>query len=87
MRVSFLVGAVVIIFIVLPLIGLFLGSGLIKIVAQAVLSAVLILAIIGTGVFGYICVKAQAKKWGAGLMAVAIICLVVILLMWRILPL
>ena len=87
MRVSFLVGAVVIIFIVLPLIGLFLGSGLIKIVAQAVLSAVLILAIIGTGVFGYICVKAQARKWGAGLIVVAIICLVVILLMWRILPL
>ena len=87
MRVSFLLSAVVIIFILLPLIGFFLGGGLIKMAAQTVLSAVLILAFVATGIFGYICVKAQARKWGVGLIIVAIICLLAILLIWRILPL
>ncbi len=86
MRVSFMLGAVVVIFIALPLIGFFFAGGLIKMASQIVLSAVLALALAGTGVFGYICVKAQARKWGTGLIVVAIICLLAILMIWRILP-
>ncbi|MFH1822059.1 MAG: hypothetical protein ABH852_06480 [Methanobacteriota archaeon] len=82
MRVSFLLGAVIILAIILPLIGLVFGSGLIRAAAQVVLTTVLILSIGATSIFGYICMKAQARKWGAGLIIIAVVCLLVIFLIW-----
>jgi len=89
MRVSYLIGTVILLVIVLPLIGLVLGTGSIRTIAQIILTIVLALAIGATGVFGYICIKAQARKWGVGLILVAIICLLLIFVIWtgKILPL
>lgn len=77
-----LAGAVLLI-IVLPIIALtdYFGS-LAKLIGQIVLSIVLILALIGSGLFGYICIKAQARKWGAGLFVIAALCVVVIYWLW-----
>jgi hypothetical protein len=82
MRISYLLSTVILLVIVLPLIGLVFGDGLVRLAAQIILTVVLILAIAATGVFGYICLKAQAKKWGVGLIVVAIICLLVIFIIW-----
>lgn len=75
-------GAVLLI-IVLPIIALtnYFGS-LARLIGQIVLSIMLILAIIGSGLFGYICFKAQAKKWGAGLFLATALCIVVIYWLW-----
>ena len=82
MRLSILFGAVVVLAVILPLIGLAFGTGLIRMAAQIVLTLVLLVVIGATGVFGYICIRAQAKKWGAGLILVAIVCLLVIFWIW-----
>lgn len=66
---------------VLPIIAL-TYSGWVRLVGQIVLSIVLILALIGSGLFGYICIKAQARKWGAGLFVIAALCVVVIYWLW-----
>jgi len=75
-----LTGAVLLI-IVLPIIAL-TYSGWVRLVGQIVLSILLILALIGSGLFGYICLRAQAKKWGAGLFIIAALCIVVIYWVW-----
>lgn len=49
---------------------------LLLLIGKVVLGIVLILAIIGSGLFGYICFKAQARKWGVGLFVVAVLCVV-----------
>jgi len=41
---------------------------------KIIFGALLILIILGTGIFGYIAWRAQARKWGAGLLAIAAIC-------------
>jgi len=82
MKVTYLLGAVIIIAIILPLIGLLFGTGLVKTAAQIVLTLVLIVAMGATGVFGYICIKAQARKWGIGLIIIAVVCLLIIFWMW-----
>lgn len=75
-------GAIILI-IVLPLIAFtdYFGS-LGKTIGQIVISIVLILGLIGTGLFGYICFKAQAKKWGAGLFVIAVLCIIAIYWVW-----
>jgi len=77
-----LAGAVALI-IVIPIIVLtdYFGP-LARLIGQIVLSIVLILALIGSGLFGYICIKAQARKWGAGLFVAATLCIVVIYWIW-----
>ena len=82
MRLSILFGAVVVLAVILPLIGLVFGTGLIRMAAQTILTLVLLVVIGATGVFGYICIRAQAKKWGAGLILVAIVSLLVIFWIW-----
>jgi len=82
MRASILLGVIIVIFVILPIIGLAFFEDWIKTVSQIVLSAVLILVTAGTGVFGYICIKAQAKKWGIGLIIVAVLCLLAIFWIW-----
>ena len=86
MRVTYLLGAVIVLVGILPLMGFLFGTGLIKTAAQIVLTIVLILAIGATGIFGYICIKAQARKWGVGLIVVAVVCLLIIFWIWGLLP-
>ncbi len=69
--------------IILPLValgGYFVDIA--RLIGQIVLSIVLILAIVGTGLFGYICIRAQARKWGAGLFVVAALCVLAIYYVW-----
>ena len=77
-----LVGLVILV-IVLPVIALtnYFGS-LGRLIGQIVLSIVLILAIIGSGLFGYIFFKAQAKKWGVGLFLAAVLCIIITYWLW-----
>ena len=82
MRLSLLLVAVVVLAVLLPLAGLILGTGWIRMAAQIILTLVLVVVIGATGIFGYICIKAQARKWGAGLILVAILCLLAIFLIW-----
>ncbi len=85
MRITYLLGTVIILVIILPLIGLLFGSGLVRTVAQIVLTIVLILVIGATGLFGYICIKAQARKWGVGLVIIAVLCLLIVIWIWGLL--
>lgn len=75
-----LAGAIILI-IVLPIIAL-TQSGWVQLAGQIVLSIVLILALIGSGLFGYICFRAQAKKWGAGLFVIVALCIISIYWLW-----
>ena len=43
-------------------------------IIKIVLGIILLLIIAGSGLFGYICFKAQARKWGAGCFAVLALC-------------
>ena len=83
MRSWLILAGVIILIIVLPIIALtgYFGS-LARLIGQIVLTIVLILAIAGTGLFGYICIKAQARRWGGGLFAVAALCIVAIYWLW-----
>jgi hypothetical protein len=77
-----LAGALILI-IVLPVIALTDAFGYWPmIIGKIVLSIMLILALIGSGLFGYICIKAQARKWGAGLFMAVALCIVVIYWLW-----
>lgn len=82
MRTAYLLGIIVFLLIVLPLLGFFFGGGWIKLIAQIILTLVLVVIIGATGIFGYICIKAQARKWGVGLILVAIICLLIVFWLW-----
>ncbi|MGC8816288.1 MAG: hypothetical protein ACP5PX_00495 [Candidatus Hadarchaeum sp.] len=82
MRTTYLLGIIIFLVVVLPLVGLIFGVGWIRLAAQIILTIVLVVVIGATGVFGYICIKAQARKWGAGLILVAIICLLLIFWLW-----
>ncbi|MBC7218527.1 MAG: hypothetical protein H5T49_00105 [Hadesarchaea archaeon] len=82
MRTTYLLGIIVFLAVVLPLIGFFFSGGWIKLIAQIILTIVLAVVIGATGIFGYICIKAQARKWGAGLILVAIICLLLVFWLW-----
>ncbi len=69
--------------IILPVVALggYFGD-IARLIGQIVLTFALILGIIGTGLFGYICLKAQARKWGAGLVLIALLCIVTIYFVW-----
>jgi len=75
-----LVGAIILL-IILPIIAL-TQSGWVQLAGQIVLSIVLLLVLIGTGLFGYICFRARAKKWGAGLFVIALLCIIAIYWLW-----
>jgi len=69
-----MLSGVTVLLIVLPLIAMggYFGD-LAMWIGQVVLTIVLILGILATGLFGYICIRAQARKWGAGLLLVAVL--------------
>jgi hypothetical protein len=60
--------------------------GLVRGVGQVVLTIELGVLLVGAGIFGYICFRAQAKKWGAGLILVAVLCALLIYFVWAGLP-
>lgn len=39
-------------------------------IIKIVLGIILLLVVVGSALFGYICAKARAKKWGAGCFAI-----------------
>lgn len=49
---------------------------------QVVLTLELGVLLVGAALFGYICLRAQAKKWGACLVLVALLCALVIYTVW-----
>jgi hypothetical protein len=54
----------------------------VNLAGKIILTLDLLLVIGATGIFGYICMKAQARKWGAGLLAVAVLSAVGIYVVW-----
>jgi len=60
--------------------------GLVRGVGQVVLTIELGVLLVGAGISGYICFRAQAKKWGAGLILVAALCALLIYFVWAGLP-
>jgi uncharacterized membrane protein (DUF4010 family) len=69
--------------IVLPVVALggYFGE-LARLLGQVVLTIVLVLSIAATGLFGYICLRAQARKWGTGLILLAVLFVVITYLVW-----
>jgi len=81
LRIWLILAGAIILVTVLPIIALTQG-GWVQLAGQIVLSIVFILALIGCGLFGYICFKAQAKKWGAGLFVIVVLCIIAIYWLW-----
>ncbi|MFQ6130171.1 MAG: hypothetical protein ACE5OT_05145 [Candidatus Hadarchaeaceae archaeon] len=81
MRVQLLLAGAIILLIILPIIAL-TQSGWVRLAGQIVLSIVLLLALVGTGLFGYICFRARAKKWGVGLFVIALLCIIALYWLW-----
>lgn len=44
-------------------------------VGKILLGILLILIAVGSGFFGYICVRAEARKWAAGMFLITLLCL------------
>ncbi|MEM2874608.1 MAG: hypothetical protein QW567_01070 [Candidatus Hadarchaeales archaeon] len=83
MRGWILLGLIVVLLVVLPVISLTGVFGdLVRLVGQIVLTLVLIGLIAATGAFGYICIRAQAAKWGTGLLVISILFLLAIFWVW-----
>ncbi len=73
-----LIGAIIFL-VVLPIVALTEVFGSIaRLIGKVVLGILAVLAMIGSGLFGYICFKAQARKWGAGLFVIAVLCVIAI---------
>ena len=45
-------------------------------IIKVVLGLILILVMIGSALFGYICMKARARSWGAGCFVVTILTII-----------
>jgi hypothetical protein len=78
-----MLSGVTVLLIVLPLIAMggYFGD-MARLIGQVVLTIVLILGILATGLFGYICIRAQARKWGAGLLLAAVLLAIAIYWTW-----
>jgi hypothetical protein len=76
----------VLLLIVFPLYAVLALEDLPQLIGKIVLTGVLILVVGATGIFGYICIKAQARKWGAGLILLALLSIMAIYQLWIGLP-
>ncbi len=81
MRGMALIGIAAVLLIILPLVAL-TQTGIVRLIGQIVMTLVLLVILGGAGLFGYICLKAQARKWGTGLIVVAIISAIAIYVVW-----
>ena len=83
MRGWVILAGILVLIVILPIIALtgYFGE-LARLIGQVVLSIVLAIVLVGTGLFGYICMKAQARKWGTGLFVIAVLCLLAIFWVW-----
>lgn len=54
-------------------------------ILRIILGIVLIIVVVGTGLFGYIAWKAHVKKWSGGMFAIAALC--IFLFYWLVLGL
>jgi hypothetical protein len=52
-------------------------------IVKILLGLILLVIIAGSGLFGYICFKAQARKWGAACFGVVAVCIVLFYLLIR----
>lgn len=78
-----ILAGIAVLVVILPVIALtgYFGP-LAQTIGKVILTIVAILAMAGFGLFGYICIRAQARKWGAGLVVVAILCILLIFWLW-----
>jgi hypothetical protein len=78
-----ILSGIAVLLILLPLIAMggYFGD-LAKVIGQVVLTIVLVLGVVATGLFGYICIRAQARKWGAGLILLAVLFVILIYWVW-----
>lgn len=76
-----LLGILLAVLVALPTFAL-TQEGLVRIAGQVVWSIYLLLLAGGAGLFGYICIKAQALRWGTGLMAIGVLCLLATYYLW-----
>ncbi|MEM2878003.1 MAG: hypothetical protein QXG10_00395 [Candidatus Hadarchaeales archaeon] len=83
MRGWLILGAICVFVVILPIIALggYFGD-IARTVGQVVLTVVLLGLLVATGAFGYICIRAQAAKWGAGLVLIAVLCLLAVFWIW-----
>lgn len=83
MRGWLILAGVAVLLIILPLIAMggYFGT-LGRPIGQTVLTIMLIIGIMGAGIFGYICIRAQARKWGAGLILLAVLFVIAIYWVW-----
>ena len=75
MREWLILGGIVFLAVVLPIVASmgFFGETLVPI-GKGILAVLLVLILMPfTGIFGYICVKAQARKWGTSLLTIAVL--------------
>jgi hypothetical protein len=77
-----LIAIIAVVVVVLPLTALMTQNQTAILIGKIILTIDLIVAIVGTGVFGYICIRAQARKWGAGLVLIAVLAAIAIYVLW-----
>lgn len=75
-------GALLALLIILPSLAILLASGWVKLAGQIVLSIVFGLITAASLLFAYICIRAQARKWGAGLLLAAAVFAFLIYIIW-----
>lgn len=86
MKVWAAVGALFALLIILPALAIEFAGGWIKLAGQIVLSLVFALIAAACLLFSYICVRAKAGKWGAGLLVLAIIFIFGVYAIWAGVP-
>ena len=87
MRAWAIAGTILACLIVLPALAVVLASGWVRLAGQVILSIVLSLILVVFVFFAYVCMRAQARKWGTGLILAAIAILFLIYTTWAGLPL
>jgi len=79
-------GTILLCLIVLPALAVTLASGWVRLAGQIILSVILAVIFAILAFFSYVCVRAQARKWGAALIIASVIVLFLIYTIWAGLP-
>jgi hypothetical protein len=87
LRVWAIVGTILLFLIALPALAVVLASGWVRLAGQVILSIVLSVILVAFVFFAYVCMRAQARKWGTALVLAAIVILFLIYATWAGLPL